>query len=420
MSFGKNFMAALSAAQSMSDFFAFGPIDHLFMGNEVDLWAFVSAFVKKYGALPKFETIAAHTGETLAKPDEAAAYYLDLMRVRHQEIAIKGSMKKAQQQLQPGGEGSKAALDQIAQMVVKLMTQEQANEVADLRHAYKALIDFYAAQNTGSLGGLKLGWPYLDGMTGGIRTGDLVSVVGRPGIGKTWGMLYAAHYGWAAAELDPHSPGEPRMFVSMEMDLMAIRQRLAALNTKVKMSAVKHSAMTTLELKTYKKGLKLMEGFKAPFWVVDGNLTATVDDVVMLANQLKPSAIFIDGAYLLAHPTERDRHKRVAENSNTLKKTVAKIAPVVASWQFNRQADKKKKGEEVSLADIAHADAVGMDSSIVLGLFEEETADSVKQRRVKVLKGRSGETGEFMTHWDFDKMDFSEVQPVETENLQFV
>ena len=39
---------------------------------------------------------------------------------------------------------------------------------------------------------------------------------------------------------------------------------------------------------------------------------------------------------------------------------------------------------------------------------------------MKILKGRNGETGEFLTNWNFDKMDFSEVAPVNVGKMQFV
>ena len=61
-----------------------------------------------------------------------------------------------------------------------------------------------------------------------------------------------------------------------------------------------------------------------------------------------------------------------------------------------------------------------MISSIVMGMFEEETVETLKQRRVKILKGRNGETGEFVSNWNFDKMDFSEVQQTAVEDLSFV
>jgi hypothetical protein len=111
----------------------------------------------------------------------------------------------------------------------------------------------------------------------------------------------------------------------------------------------------------------------------------------------------------------------VSENADLLHNRIAaEIGPVVASWQFARTASKKKKGEEVTLEDIAYADAIGQASSIVMGIFEEETVETLKQRRVKILKGRNGETGEFLANWNFDKMDFSQVLAQAVEDLSFV
>lgn len=421
MSIGKGFLAALVAEGAASALLQYGPLDHLFKGNEVELWHFVKAFWKEYGSIPSFTAIEEYTGEALAPAPDPSKFYYDQLVIRHQEIAIKASMKKAQEQLQPGGEGSAAALKQIVELALKLTTEQHGKQVSDLRHAYDLVIGMFAAQLKEADPGLKLGWRTLDEMTGGLRLGDLISMVGRPGIGKTWQMLYCAHHGWLAAEKDENSPGESRMFVSMEMGVLPIEQRLAAMHTSVPISGIKKSALSKLKYTELKKGLKAMQGFKAPFYVVDGNLTATVDDIYMLAKQLKPKAVFVDGAYLVKHPTERDRYKRVSENADLLKTRIAnEICPVVCSWQFARTASKKKKGEEVDLSDIAYADAIGQVSSLVMGLFEEETVDTLKQRRVKVLKGRSGETGEFLAKWDFEKMDFSEVQPVDVESTQFV
>jgi len=41
---------------------------------------------------------------------------------------------------------------------------------------------------------------------------------------------------------------------------------------------------------------------------------ASVEDVWMLARQLKPDAIFVDGGYMLTHPHEQDPYRRVAKN----------------------------------------------------------------------------------------------------------
>jgi replicative DNA helicase len=411
---GKSFLAALIAEGAASSLLHYGPIDHLFKGNEVALWGFVRDFWKAYGALPAPGVVETHVGVPIEKVDAPAKYYFDLMVIRHLETAIKGSMKKAQEQLQPGGDGAQAALAQISDLVFRLTAEQNATQIADFRDAYSPIIHEYAAKHHEiSDPGLLLGWPYLDEMTGGLHRDDLLSMVGRPGIGKTWQMLYAAHHGWLAAELDATSQGESRMFVSMEMSILAIEQRLAAMHTHAPINGLKLGAMSTLKYNELKKGLKAIQGFKAPFWVIDGGLISSVDDLFLLASQLKPRSLFLDGAYLVGHPTERDTYKRVGINVELLKNRLTKICPVAASWQFARSASKtKKKIDEVTIDDIGQTDKIGQSSSLVIGLFEEENVETVKQRRIKILKGRSGETGEFTTYWNFDTMDFSQVPPL--------
>jgi hypothetical protein len=127
-------------------------------------------------------------------------------------------------------------------------------------------------------------------------------------------------------------------------------------------------------------------------------------------------------AYLLKHPRERDRYKRVAENADLIKQHLSDLAPTVCSWQFSREAAKKSKSkgtEHVGLEHIGYSDVIAQVSSLVLGLFEEESPATVKQRRIELLKGRNGETGHFFTRWDWMRMHFDEVldDPIEILNI---
>ena len=106
---------------------------------------------------------------------------------------------------------------------------------------------------------------------------------------------------------------------------------------------------------------------------------------MLYTQQLKPDLVLIDGAYLLSHRDKRlNKWQRVEANCEALKQQLAGECrvPVIASFQFNRVAEKKlkkaeeKKGEntpKVDLEDIAHSDAIGQISSIVLGFFEDST-----------------------------------------------
>ena len=66
------------------------------------------------------------------------------------------------------------------------------------------------------------------------------------------------------------------------------------------------------------------------------------------------------------------------------------------------------KEDKVGLEYIGDSDAIGRNSSLILGMFEEESPETIRRREISVLKGRHGETGSFFIKWDFENMDFSE------------
>lgn len=423
-------LSAIVADASVSKYLGYGSMAHLFKGSEIAVHEFVHAFIKQYGAIPSADTIKAHTQELLTPHKEPAEYYLDLMQVRHIELTVKQAMQKASDLLLPASKDPIQSLEVLTQAVMLLATQKSQKQIMDLRDAYELIIPEYVQQYSSEIGNrLMLGWPTLDKMTAGIVRGDLVSFVGRPAVGKSYSLLYGAHHGWGAAGKQFAKTGIPqegaaRMFISMEMQKLPIAQRLAAMQAHIPMEHLKHAALSTGGLKKLKGGLIEFKGYGAPFWIVDGNLTATVEDIFMLVRQLKPDAIFIDGAYLLKHPKENDRFRRVAENVELIKMELCPLAPVVCSWQFSRSADKKKgkKGldGEVGLDDIGSTDAIGQTSSVVCGMFEENSVETINRRKVKIMKGRNGEVGEFSINWKFSDMDFSEVSNTSVEDLQFL
>lgn len=244
---------------------------------------------------------------------------------------------------------------------------------------------------------------------------------------NTFQLLYVAHTHWMGG-------GMP-LVLSMEMTNTLIAQRLAAMNTHIPLTHLLKGELSTKKAEQMMAELEKNEDKERPFWLVDGNLTATVDDLIMLCRQLKPTAVFIDGAYLLRHPNPKaSKWDKLTENAEWIKQKLATelMLPVVCSYQFNREAAKKKKGKDgdkAGLEDIYGTDAIAQLSSVVLGLFEHESVETEKRRRIDVIKGRNGETGEFLINWDFVGMDFAEISTVKdkegnlvesTEDMQFV
>lgn len=435
MSIGNDFLFTMLDKGAVSDFIGYGPIKHLFRGNEEEPFEFIAGHCKKYAALPTIETVETHTGVDLKPAKEPFGYYFDLMQSRHIEVTLKKAMTQANGQLKDEGD-PQAALVTLTDSIMELIKQKTQSEIHDFREAYEAVIGNYAAVYTGGdQYGLRFGWPTLDEMCGGAVAGDLISMVGRPSRGKTWFMLHAAMHQWleagSAFVLNPDADipqHHSRMFVSMEMDVIPIEQRMAAMIARIPADKLKKAGLSSIALNKLKAKLKDVRKFCAPFWVINGNLTSTVEDIWLKARQLKPDAIFIDGAYLLKHPTVKDRYQRVAENVELIKRELSAIAPVTCSWQFAKPG-KSKKGKDsgstgtkdnFTMDDIGYTDAIAQVSSMVLGLLESDSIETLNRRKVSILKGRHGETGSFETEWDFEKTNFAQIIEEIVSELAFV
>src|SRR5262249_7736879 len=136
--------------------------------------------------------------------------------------------------------------------------------------------------------------------------------------------------------------GKVPLFLSMEVKPLPIEQRLLAIQAHLPAKGIKDATLSSKQFKQMKDTLTVLSQGKIPFHVVDGNLTSDVSDVYALTRQLKPDLVIIDGAYLLTHPKENDRYKRVAENASLIKQQICDLAPTICSWQFARP---KKEGK---------------------------------------------------------------------------
>ncbi|MDH5184981.1 MAG: hypothetical protein OEX12_13950 [Gammaproteobacteria bacterium] len=418
---GTNMLAAILQSQSVSDFVDLGLAESFFTDAEVEGFKFIKGFLKQHGAIPSLDTFLTDAGvyQSLPVTVEPITYYAEELRKRHIHRKMTGALLEAKAHLVEN-KNPEEALNSMLTACSKLVMQKQGNSIVDFRFSEDAIIQTYknVQLNEGSIG-IPFGWSTLDTMSGGAMPGDLISYVGRPATGKTFKLLYSALNAWK-------HHNKRVLFLSMEMLPIVLQHRLIAMETHVSLTHLNKATLGSPTFKKLKQGLVEIKGAESPFWIIDGNLTANVEDLWTYARMLKPDMIVIDGAYLLGHHNPRlNRFERVADNTRLMKTALATDmkVPVSASWQFNRTAaaKAKKKGDDSGdLEDIGFSDEIGQLSSLVLGLFQGESIETMHHRTVKVLKGRSGETGQFNIHWDFYGMDFSEYIEPSHGQLQFV
>lgn len=376
----------------------------LFKGQEVEVFKWVNDHVNKFHVLPKLKTLEAQFPEVKeCDTPEPSQYYLSLLTNQYFYNVINAANMDSQEILKQNKDNWQDAITRLREASNVITEQTYSTKLIDVVvEAPKLIMEEYHKSIEVTVSS-DFGWWYMD-KSGVVMPGDVVSFVGRPATGKTWQMLYSAIHNWRN--------GKNVLFVSMEMSILPITQRVVAMYAGTNIGQLKSGGYADKTYGKLKEGLMALSQEQSKLYVVDGNLAASAEDIFTLADQLSCPVVFIDGAYLMRHKnTKLDRFTRAAENVELMKRACTDFGQMCfGSWQFNRGAVKdknKSKGEKGTLEDIGYTDAIGQISSIVLGLFQEEGVETMEKRRIRVLKGRNGETGEFDVHWDFANMDFS-------------
>jgi replicative DNA helicase len=225
--------------------------------------------------------------------------------------------------------------------------------------------------------------------------------------GKSFVSLHIAYNTWLKYQ-------QPVLFVSMEMSYKRILQRLASLHMQIDMSILdKVTSDNFVDVSLLLAKMEPLKTRSAPFYIVDGNLSASLSQIQLLIKQTQARAVFIDGTYILRVDNGPiNRYEKTAYIVEMLKQYATRFnVPIITSWQFNREAARKKNQKEVGLEDIGLSDAIGQYSGLVLAILQDSENEEPAYRDLHILKGREGQFGHFKINFKFNsaEVDMSEV-----------
>lgn len=405
MSDGKKLITALLEAGSTETLRQAG--DDLFEDDELEVFRFVKTHYRRYGELPTLRTVETETRQRLPQAPEALSYYLKRLHDRKLFVVLREEFGNLRDALQ--GFNVEQAREIVGRMNHGCRIATPDNDVRNFRDASQLVLATYenAHMNPG-VSGIPTGWPGIDNATGGYQRGDLVAWVARMGIGKTYLLLKQALHAWRL--------GYSVLIVTMEMTIEQIARRAIAMEVGMNPDYLRKGTVDSFGMRRLNRYLETML-HADNLHIYAGSFSKKVSDVEILAQELSPDIIYIDGAYLL-RPDSASRNasrlERVAEVYDGLKKlTITSDRPIVTTSQFSRQAG--KRGKDGSLETISFSDAIAMNSSLVLGVKEGAPPNERSRREIEFLKGREGESGTYQTNYRFTPIDFGEVAPEQAQ-----
>jgi replicative DNA helicase len=154
---------------------------------------------------------------------------------------------------------------------------------------------------------------------------------------------------------------------------------------------------------------------KAPVELVSGDFSKDMGSIASLIDEHDPDIIVIDAIYLMtpsgvAHGYIK-KWEALTEVIRESKKLMLRTnKPMIATVQFNRNQGTTSK-KAMDLSDIAGADTIPQDASIVLGCRPCPEPYSRNRRALTVLKNREGDNPSLTISFEFDPVSFEELPP---------
>jgi replicative DNA helicase len=378
-----------------------------FIDNERLVYDYMRLHFRRFRELPLAGTVYTETGIRLPLAEEQHEYYLQRVIDRQLYNQVTEEFSRLRNSLKTRD------MDRVRSNIntMRAIVREQSvhEDIRDLQEAGRGVISaFEEAKLNPGVTGVPSGWNEFDQATGGYQAGDLISMIGRMGEGKTYMALAQALAAWIS--------GFSVLFVSMEMTILQISRRLIGMQAGVNPEYVRKGQLSIWAERRLRRVMRDLIGAER-FHIYAGGFSKQVDDVELLIQEYNPDMVYIDGAYLLRPDTARQmgRFERVAEVMDALKKmTITQNRPIFQTSQFARSAG--KKGKEGSLENIGFTDAIGTHSSIVLAIKEGRAPNQATRRLIDVLKGREGEHGRFEVRYQFAPVSFAEIPRMQQSN----
>lgn len=391
--------AALEKAQQM------GIGINRLQGEGRKAYEYTVDYLQKYGQLPTPEFILGKTGVSL---DDGVVgpvlAVIEEVNNRHLHVKIQQGLKEVIEKQEARDPGQ--AYLTLEKLLADLRSEQIGNSnVESIWKLGPEIKSFYERIKSGERG-IETMWPTINDATLGFWPEDLVLFVARVGIGKTWTAVHLAHHAWSTPMRKTGNPCRV-LFITTEVSRMRIGMRFLAARMKLPYGDFTHGRLSTFkEFDLYKEMDALYNS--QGLYIIGGDFDFKVESVASAIETAKPDLVVLDGVYLLrvdgATRTERmanafDEVKRMAKR---------KRVPIVITTQFNREV-KKDIAKTVQVESIALSDVGAWNADLIFGLIQTDDMKKDRQMMVKPLKVREGEGAEVTLNWDFERMDFSEL-----------
>jgi len=364
------------------------------------IWDFLRNHWTKYQEVPTATTVLDNfpTYKLLAV-DDSLDYLLDQLiefRKRQKSIEV---VQQAADAIAVGDHNS--AIKIMGQGFATLIDEgsyspTEIDLTKDAMGRYQEYLDIKTRPN--GLLGLATGFQVMDMATAGLQPGQLVTIIAPPKTGKSVLAMQMA--------VNVHNDGFVPMFQSFEMSNLEQQHRHDAMRAHISHGRMVRGALNPSEETRYQKMLTDMEGMHK-FYLTESISGATVSQLAIKLEKLRPQILFVDGVYLMFDEISQERGTPLALKNITqsMKRLAQKYSiPIVQSTQV--LSYKMKKGQ-VTADSIGYSSSFHQDSDVIFALQRQDEEDD-SSRLLRIVASRNCGPAEVELLWDWEEGKFQE------------
>ncbi|MMZ46500.1 Replicative DNA helicase [compost metagenome] len=371
--------------------------DRYFNGVNKRAFKFIREHVTNYGKVPDRKTFKKHFPSYPMPeeiPDEKIQYFCDQVREKKKHNLIVDSLEDAAADIEDLK--SEEAYIKLKRLILKVENEViLSDKVVVNRDTKKRLEDYEKRAKSGGMTGIPYGIDRLDYATKGANKGELTTILGYTGTGKSWFEIICAVY--------QAKQGYKVLFFTTEMSTKMVARRVDAVWAVLNYTRFRDGRLHKEEYQRYVEYLEAREREEEETIIIE-QATGGVSQIAAKIDQYDPDMVYVDGAYLLAdEESEEDDWRSLVHIWRGLHRIVLqKDIPMCVSTQ--------SKEKKISLSAISFAKAIAADCDVIIGLEQDEQMREDKEMRVSFHKMREGAVpSPFIMNWDFDKMDYTTI-----------
>lgn len=367
-------------------------------GEEVkNVFSFAAKHARKYGVAPSPQIVKNNFpgwhGEPSSDPLEALIDQF-LNDVGERLFAAK-VLELAQARDNPSYRGR---LDEIlldaARDFAAVFPSGQIHRIYSEMH--ERIDQYEIEKNEGTSDGIKMMIPVFDDLTGGFQPGDVITVAGYSGRGKS---LTSSHFLANAVDQE-----KTALLMSLEMSAKEIARRFDTLATNCSHKLLRDKKLSDQEVDAWRQAADRYKNVKNDLIVNDKMMGCTVDRVYAEINRYKPDITCVDYVQLMkGSKSSMAKWEGLVEITNELKSiALATDSAIIMVSQDQRNSANEGSTENNMGGSISILQA----SDLYIGMMQDDEMRAQKKLNIRLIKNRRGAPSEANMMCDPEHMKF--------------